>query len=186
MTLSVSRTMLIEQRIEMGSIISVYRLFSLAQRIKLGIVVVLIVVGGALEVFGVGVLFPYVAVLQDPSRIAHMNFVGYFYRWLNIDSDKTFIAGMSIGLLALFCFKGFFTIFLANYQLRFVNDIQTQLGRRLMARYLGNPYEFFLSTNTPPLIGNLTTSIVQLSSGVIQSALLLAAELVSFLGLLTF
>jgi ABC-type bacteriocin/lantibiotic exporter with double-glycine peptidase domain len=178
--------MLIEQRIEMGSIISVYRLFTVAQRIKLGIVVVLIVVGGALEVFGVGVLFPYVAVLQDPSRIAHMNFVGYFYRWLNIDSDKTFIAGMSIGLLVLFCFKAFFTIFLANYQLRFVNDIQTQLGQRLMARYLRSPYEFFLSTNTATLIGNLTTSILQLSSGVIHSALLLTAELVSFVGLLTF
>jgi ABC-type multidrug transport system fused ATPase/permease subunit len=170
----------------MGSITSVYRLFTVPERAKLGILVVLILVSGFLEVFGVGVLFPYVAILQDPSRISNMNYFGTFYRWLKIDSDSTFIVGMSIGLLALFCFKGFFTIFLANYQLRFVNDIQTQLGQRLMARYLRSPYEFFLSTNTATLIGNLTTSILQLSSGVIQSALLLTAELVSFLGLLTF
>jgi ABC-type bacteriocin/lantibiotic exporter with double-glycine peptidase domain len=186
MTLSVDGTVLIKLRIEMGSITSVYRLFTVAERAKLGILVILIVVGGFLEVFGVGVLFPYVAILQDPSRIAHMNYIGTLYRWASINSNQTFIVGMSIGLLALFCFKALFTIFLANYQLRLVNDIQTQLGQRLMAHYLRSPYEFFLSTNTATLIGNLTTSVVQLSSGVIQSALLLTAEVVSFLGLLTF
>ncbi len=170
----------------MGSIISVYRLFTVAERAKLGVLVVLIVTGGFLEVFGVGILFPYVSVLQDPSRIAHMNYVGTLYQWLNLNSDQTFIVVMSIGLLALFCFKALFTIFLANYQLKLVNDIQTQLGQRLMARYLGSPYEFFLSSNTATLIGNLTTSVVQLSSGVILSSLLLTAELVSFLGLLAF
>src|SRR5216683_2245267 len=186
MTLSVDGTVLIKLRIEMGSIISVYRLFTVAERAKLGVLVVLIVTGGFLEVFGVGILFPYVSVLQDPSRIAHMNYVGTLYQWLNLNSDQTFIVGMSIGLLALFCFKALFTIFLANYQLKLVNDIQTQLGQRLMARYLGSPYEFFLSSNTATLIGNLTTSVVQLSSGVILSSLLLTAELVSFLGLLAF
>jgi ABC-type bacteriocin/lantibiotic exporter with double-glycine peptidase domain len=170
----------------MGSIISVYRLFTVAERAKLGVLVVLIVTGGFLEVFGVGILFPYVSVLQDPSRIAHMNYVGTLYQWLNMNSDQTFIVVMSIGLLALFCFKALFTIFLANYQLKLVNDIQTQLGQRLMARYLRSSYEFFLSSNTATLIGNLTTSVVQLSSGVILSSLLLTAELVSFLGLLAF
>src|ERR1700716_208072 len=118
MTLSVDRTVLIERRIEMGSITSVYRLFTVAERAKLGILVILIVVGGFLEVFGVGVLFPYVAILQDPSRIAHMNYIGTLYRWASINSNQTFIVGMSIGLLTLFCFKALFTIFLANYQLR--------------------------------------------------------------------
>jgi len=47
----------LELRIEMGSIISVYRLFTVAERAKLGVLVVLIVTAGFLEVFGVGVLF---------------------------------------------------------------------------------------------------------------------------------
>jgi hypothetical protein len=32
-----------------------------------------------------------------------------------VGSDQTFITGMSLGLVALFCFKARFTIFLANY-----------------------------------------------------------------------
>ena len=170
----------------MGSVTSVYRLFTTSERAKLGTLVALIVVGGFLEVFGVGVLFPFVAVLQDPSRIAQMKYLGTLYHWLNVGSDQTFIVVMSIGLLALFCFKALFTIFLANYQVKFVNNIQTQLGRRLLAHYIRSPYEFFLSANTATLIGNLTTSVSQLSTGVIQSGLMLMAELVSFLGILAF
>ena len=170
----------------MDSITSVYRLFTVAERTKLGILVLLIVISGFLEVFGVGILFPYVAVLKDPARIAHMAYVRTLYRWLNVASDQAFIIYMSIGLLALFCFKAVFTIFLANYQLKFVNEMQTQLGQRLMAGYLRSPYEFFLSASTATLVGNLTTSVFQITSGVIQAALLLTAELISFLGLLAF
>jgi ATP-binding cassette, subfamily B, bacterial PglK len=170
----------------MGSITSVYRLFTVAERAKLGTLVVLIVVGGFLEVFGVGLLFPYVVILQDPGRIAQMDYVGALYRWMNVGSDQRFLVAISAGLLALFCFKALFTIFLANYQAKFVSDVQTQLGQRLLAHYLGRPYEFFLSANTSTLIGNLTTSVSQLSTGVIQASLMLTAELVSFLGLLAF
>ncbi len=138
---------------------------------KAGILVVLIVTGGFLEVLRRR--HPVSLCLRParPSRIAHMSYVGTLYRWLNLNSDRTFIVVMSIGLLALFCFKAFFTVFLTNYQLKLVNDIQTQLGQRLMTRYLGSPYEFFLSNNTATLIGTLTTSVVQLASGVILSSL---------------
>lgn len=170
----------------MGSITSVYRLLASAERAKLGTLVVLVVVAGFLEVFGVGVLFPYVAILQDPAKIAQMSYVSTLYRWIDVGSDQLFIIVISAGLLALFCFKALFTILLANHQVKFVNDVQIQLGERLLAHYLRSPYEFFLSANTATLIGNLTTSVSQLSTGVIQAALMLMAELVSFFGILIF
>jgi len=102
-----------------------------------------------------------------------MSYVGNLYQWLNLNSDRTFIMVMSIGLLALFCFKG--ALHHLSYQLP-VEACQTtykrNLDKRLMARYLGSPYEFFLSSNTATLIGNLTTTVVQLASGVILSSLL--------------
>lgn len=170
----------------MGSIGPVYRLLSSAERAKLGTLIFLIVLGGFLEVFGIGVLFPYVAVLQEPAKIAQMSYLGVFYQWMDPGSDQLFIIVISAALLALFCFKACFAVLLANYQVKFVNDVQTQLGERLLAHYLRSPYEFFLSANTATLIGNLTTSVSQLSTGVIQAALMLTAELVSFLGILIF
>lgn len=170
----------------MNSLISVYRLFTNDQRAKLRVLVLLIVVSGCLEVFGVGVLFPYVMILQDPSRIADVPYIRTLYSWLEISSGQVFLIGMSAGLLALFCFKAFFTVFLVNLQAKFVNDVQTELGRRLLTHYLKSPYEFFLSANTANLIANLTTSVSQLSTGVVQASLMLAAESISFLGLLLF
>lgn len=170
----------------MRSIASVYSLLATTERARLVTLIALIVVGGFLEVFGVSVLFPYVAILQEPDRIAQMRYIGTLYRWVDVGSDQLFIIVISAALLALFCIKALFTIFLANYQVKFVNSVQTQLGERLLTHYLRSPYEFFLSANTATLIGNLTTSISQLSTGVVQAALMLTAELVSFLGILIF
>lgn len=170
----------------MDSVASVYRLLTKTERTKLATLVVLIVVASFLEVFGIGILFPYVAILQDPGKIAQMRYVGALYQWLDLGSDQLFIAALSAALLALFCFKAIFTIFLVNYQAKFVNEVQTELGERLLGSYLSNPYDFFLSANTTTLVSNLTTSIFQLSSGVIQSSLMLTAELVSFFGILAF
>jgi ABC-type bacteriocin/lantibiotic exporter with double-glycine peptidase domain len=170
----------------MGPLVSVYRIFTASERARLGSLVLLIAVAGFLEVFGVGVLFPYVVILQDPGRIAQMPYLGTLYRWLNVGSDQAFIMAMSAGLLGVFCFKALFTVLVANYQLKFVNDLQAQLGRRLLARYIKGPYEFFLTANTSTLLANIMTSIGQLCSGVVQSGLMLAAELVSFVGLITF
>jgi ABC-type bacteriocin/lantibiotic exporter with double-glycine peptidase domain len=170
----------------MGWLTSLYRLFSRSERAKLGTLVVLTTVNGFLEVFGIGVLFPYVTILQDPTKISDMNYIGTLYHWLSVSSYQAFVVGMSIVLLAVFCLKALFTVFLTNFQVKFVHNIQTQLGSRLLAHYIRCPYEFFLWANTGNLIGNLTTSVSQLCGGVIQSSLVLAAELVSFFGLLLF
>jgi ABC-type bacteriocin/lantibiotic exporter with double-glycine peptidase domain len=175
-----------EKVIEMGWLTSLYRLLTPPERTKLGVLVVLITVNGLLEVVSVGALFPYVTVLQDPTKISDMKYFGTLYHWLSVSSDQAFVVGMSIVLLAVFCLKALFTLFLTNFQVKFVQNIQTQLGSRLLAHYIRSPYEFFLWANTGTLIGNLTTSVSQLSGGVIQSSLMLAAELVSFFGLLLF
>jgi ABC-type bacteriocin/lantibiotic exporter with double-glycine peptidase domain len=170
----------------MRSLLSVYGLLTVSERTKLGILVILTAFGGFVEVFGIGVLFPYVVILQDPGRILQIEYLAIIYRWLNFTSERSFLITMSVGLLVLFSFKALFTLMLANLQLKFVYDVQTQTGRRLLARYVGGPYEFFLSSNIANLIGTLTTSVGQMCSGVIQAALILAAEGVSFLGLVAF
>lgn len=170
----------------MRPLVSLHRLFSTSERSRLGALVVLTIIVSFFEVLGVGVLFPYVAVLQDPAQVARIEYLAILNRWLGLGSDRAFIVVMSISLLALICIKALATLALANLQLRFVNRMQTQFGRRLLEKYLGGPYAFFLSANTANLIGNLTTSLGQLCGGVIQSSLFLAAELVSFLGLAIF
>ena len=43
-------------------------LFSLPERVTLAVLVLLLILNGILEVFGIGLLLPYGIILQDPSK----------------------------------------------------------------------------------------------------------------------
>ena len=146
----------------------------------------LMVFSGLLEVFGIGMLFPYVSILQDPSAISHMRYVSAIYRGLGFESQRSFLIAMSAFLLLTFSVKGFLALWVANFQSRFARAKLADLGRTLLCRYLHRSYAFFLSANTSVLIGNLTTSLSQLCVGVIQSALSLASEVIVAVGLIAF
>ena len=161
-------------------------LFTRRDRAILFLLTLLMVLGGMLEVFGLGMLFPYVQILQDPTRISDVRYVRALYEWLGFHSHRSFLIAMSMALLVTFLVKGVVTIWVTNFQLRFVNAKLADLGSTLLSRYLHQPYTFFLSTNTSVLIGNLTTSITQLCQGVIQSALLLASEATVTAGVVVF
>jgi ATP-binding cassette subfamily C protein len=162
----------------------VYQLFTRDQKVKLGALVALTVVNGFLDVFSIGMLFPYVALIENPERISKMQYLGAVYRWFNLGSEQSFLIVMSIGLLFLFCARGFFALWLTNFQLRFVNDARTRFGRRLLRLYMEGPYELFLATNTTTLIANLTSSLNEMCGGAMASALALIAETIAFLGLI--
>jgi ATP-binding cassette, subfamily B, bacterial PglK len=161
-------------------------LFTRKDRTILLFLTLLMVLSGLLEVFSLGMLFPYVQILEDPTRISSVRYVREVYERLGFGSHRSFLIAMSLALLVTFVVKGVVTLWVTNFQLRFVNGKLADLGSTLLSRYLHQPYAFFLSTNTSVLIGNLTTSITQLCQGVIQSALSLASEATVTAGVVVF
>ena len=170
----------------MSSLRSLSSLFTRSDLVTIGVLVLLMVLSGLLEVFGIGMLFPYVAILQDPAKIAQSTYLSAIYRGLGFESDRSFSIAMSGGLLAVFLAKGFFSLWMTNFQLRFIYAKQSELGQSLLTRYLSQPYAFFLSANTSTLIGNLTTSVSQVCGGVMHSVLSLIAEAMVLAGLVIF
>ena len=161
-------------------------LFTRKDLATLTFLMLLMVFSGLLEVFGIGMLFPYVSILQDPSMISHMHYMSAVYRAVGFESQRAFLIAMSIFLLLTFCAKGFLALLVTNFQSRFARLKLADLGRRLLCRYLHRSYIFFLSANTSLLIGNLTTSLSQLCVGIFQSSLLLASEVIVSVGLVAF
>ena len=124
-------------------------------RLTLAGLVALMAVGGLLEGLGIGLLFPYVAILQDPTKIARTPILSMVYEYAGFASYRAFSIAMSVGLLALFMAKALFSLLTSNFQTRFVYGKQVELGQRLLANYLSRPYAFFLNANTSNLIGIL-------------------------------
>src|ERR1700722_13074121 len=96
----------------------------------------LMVFSGLLEVFGIGMLFPYVAILQEPSTISHMRYVGAMYRGLGFESQRSFLIAMSVFMLLIFCAKGLLALCVTGFQSKFARLKLADLGRTLLSRYL--------------------------------------------------
>jgi ATP-binding cassette, subfamily B, bacterial PglK len=169
----------------MDSIKRFSSLFTLSERVTLAVLVLLLILNGILEVFGIGLLLPYGIILQDPSKVAGTTYISWIYRAFRFRSDQSFLIAMSIGLLTIFLAKGFFSLWITNFQFRFIHAKQTQLGQALLRRYFSWPYALFLSTNTSILIGNLTTTLQRLCDSITQM-LALIAETIVLVGLSIF
>jgi ABC-type multidrug transport system fused ATPase/permease subunit len=142
------------------------------------------VMGGLLEVFGIGLLYPYIAILQDPSKITTNHYTDAIYRYLAFTSSQSFSVFLSVFLLAIFCSKAVFAIWMSDFQVRFIYGKHSQVARDLLTQYLKQPYSFFLSTNTSILIGNVTTSLNQVFAGAVQAVLATVSEFIVLAGLL--
>jgi ATP-binding cassette, subfamily B, bacterial PglK len=170
----------------MNPIKNLWILAAPGDRTALFFLVLMIVINGLLEVFGIDLLLPYGTLLQEQDKIGENRYLSTIYHVLPFSSTRSFLMAASLILLSIFLAKAAFTLWMTNYQLRFINFKQTELGERLLAGYMSQPYAFFLANNTSKLIGNLTTTLNQLCSGVIQSGLTLLAEIIVLLGLVSF
>jgi ATP-binding cassette, subfamily B, bacterial PglK len=150
------------------------------------LLVLLMVISGFLDILGLGLVFPYITVLQDPEKLSSVQYFGVFQKWSASLSNDEIYVGLSVGLVAVFAFKGLFTLLLSRYQVRFVYTLQTRLGQEMFERYLGRPYSFFLVANASTLTTNLTRSINELCTGVIQTVLTILAEAITLTSVVAF
>lgn len=158
-------------------------LFQRRDTLTLLILVAGTVLNGLLEVAGLGMMLPYVDLLQNPDRIHTSRYLKAVSQLTGLSDPRSFLIAISGLLLALFVAKGVAALWVANAQYKFVNFKLADLGVRMLGGYLDRPYSFFLGVNSSVLLGNLTTSITQLCQGVVQSLLGLAAEATVSIGI---
>ena len=102
---------------------------------------------------------PFLALVARPSRIFEHSILSSAYKTLGCESPREFllIAGVVLFLLLLFG-NG---LSAANHWLmqRFLQRKQQALATELLARYVRQPYSFFLQRNTTELAQNVLTEV---------------------------
>jgi len=118
------------------------------------ILLVLMVVGMGMEMIGIGLVIPAIALLTQPD-------IGSTYHHLQpilaALGQPTKIQLVSSGVLALVLFyitKSVYLVILASKQNKFIFHVQADLSERLFAGYLRQPWTFHLEKNSAQLIRN--------------------------------
>lgn len=111
----------------MQTIKKVLSLLTKKERSKIAYLVILMVIGGFLELLGVAGIFPLISAITEKKV-----------------SDIRYIIILSVALLAIYVIKNTFLMFMYSRVYKFVFDGRSRLATRLFTQYMKEDYEFHL------------------------------------------
>lgn len=143
----------------------------------------LMLIGMVLEMLGVGLVIPVIALITDESLAKKYVQLQPALDFLGNPNQKTLIAGAMLLLVAIYIVKTVFLGFLVWKQSRFAFGIQASISQRLFTTYLRQPYMFHLQRNSATLIQNATQEVNQFTFGAILPGMGLMTEGLVVIGL---
>ena len=155
---------------------SIYSIFSPKERSKGIIVIGLAILLGVLEAAGVASVMPFLAVAGNPEIINEVWTLRWTYEKLAFPTTRNFLIFLGTASVGVLIFTSFFRLF-ANYvQIRFISMRRHSLSKRLFAKMLGQPYEYFLNRNS----GDLAKSILSEANEVVNQVLKPLVDVISY------
>ncbi|OGO28984.1 MAG: ATPase [Chloroflexi bacterium RBG_16_52_11] len=149
-----------------------------SQRRAAVLLLVLMLIGMLLEIVGIGLVIPALALIMDANLAVRFPVLEPALVALGHPAHAQLIGGGMLALVFVFSIKTAFLVFLAWKQSEFVFGLQESLSQRLFSGYLRQPYTFHLRRNSAQLIRNVTGEVGVLINAALAATLFLAEILV--------
>ncbi len=111
-------------------------------------IVILMLIGGVLEAFGIAMIAPVMQVVIDPKQVEESRILSGIYSLFHLGSTTQLAALIMVALILVFVVKNVFLYFMNVVQLRFVYTNQFATSRRMMINFMQRPYEYYLNADT--------------------------------------
>ena len=140
----------------------------------------------AMEVFGIGMIGPFVSLATNPDLIEKHDILASIFSHTGIASKHLFIALVGLSIIIIFTLKSFILWWTRTEIYGFGTQQQVFLRERLMHAYLDAPYTFHLGKNSSDIINNILGETSKFSYRVLNPLLELTANvfIVVFLAIL--
>jgi ABC-type multidrug transport system fused ATPase/permease subunit len=135
------------------------------------------VLGAFFETVTIGVVFPFIAVFQDPKLLFNAPHLGWFLSSLDISEPQELLFILGPALIILFAIKTGYLIQLYRWLFRYAMKKHVNLARQLLAGYLSGPYTLHVQRNSAELIRVTTRSVEDFTSGFMVNLLIVLGEL---------
>lgn len=149
------------------------------QKLKMVQILILMIVGAALETASIAMVLPAVNTLMDPDCVEGDGLLADVYRMTGFDSPTQFTVMLLALIILGFVLKNVFLYFQNVVQLRFVYTNQFETSQRMMINFMKRPYEYYLNADTS-IIQRMITSDVNNMYGLVLATLQLISEVIIF------
>lgn len=130
-----------------------------------------------MDTLGIISIMPFLAVLGNQNLIQTNPVLNRLYDLGGFSSDYDFLFALGLGSLCAVLLSAGLRAFSTYTIYRFANMLRDSMARRLLAGYLRQPYEYFLSRNTADLSKRILSDVDQ----IVQQCLIPAMQVVGYL-----
>jgi len=153
-------------------------LLSFNERRKLIWLLLMMLIMAFVETLGVASIFPFIAVLTNPTIIETNVFLNKIFqvsKIFGVENNKHFFFLLGIFVFLILVISLVVKVCTSFIQVRFVKMLEYSIGKRLMESYLNQPYSWFLSHNSNDLVKNILSEV----NHIIENAIYPVAEMIA-------
>lgn len=137
------------------------------------------------ETFSIGAIFPFMALVIDPSGVSHSgNFMELILSTGKNIFGQQFVIILALVLFLTFVTKNLLLYFLIVFENKVIFRNMTHSETKLFNGYLEAPYLSHLNNNTANLIRNVTFEVGAVFNSVLRSVLSIAVDVMTIFAIL--
>ena len=145
----------------------ILRLLNGSERKRLYMLFGIMTISALIEVAGIVSILPFLSLITNPALINDNNILKWLYTTLNFQSTNKFLIFTGVVVLLVLIISNVLVILTMWGVARFTNMRNYSISRRLLSRYLHQPYAFFLNKNTIELGKNILSEVAYVTGGVL-------------------
>ena len=129
-------------------------LLSIKERKRMTLLLLMIFIMALLEMIGVASIFPFIAILSDPSLIETNSIINKSFqisKIIGIENNQEFLFSLGIVVFILFIVSLIFKALTSYMLVHFTQMCQYNFSKRLVERYMNQPYGWFLNQHSADL-----------------------------------
>ncbi len=156
----------------------IFSLFTYPEKRQVFWLFLAVIVRGLVEVAGVASIMPFIAVVSNPAIIETNTYLAFLYAAGEFSSTRTFLIVLGIVVFVVILCNNLLSALTEWALVRFTWLRGHTLARRLFARYLSQPYSFFLNENTANLGANILNEVGNFLKGVLRPFMEMVAKMI--------
>ena len=169
---------MIKRPLEFETIRKAWTVYPRQSKRRVPIVMLLGILGTALDAFGIGLVIPVMTTMSKASQGNSGSVLQPLFNFLGIRAVGTMVGVAVLSIVVAFFLKNAYQLFYTWYVSKFGNDSSQQLSSMLFRSFLRRPYTFHLQRNSSELLNvvqqevGMTLGIVTSTTGLIKEFLL--------------
>lgn len=129
------------------------------QKINLGVLLVIILIGAFVELLGVSAVMPLINVAMEPDGVGERWYFVLISKYTGITDANQMIVFLAVVLIVIYILKNLYVTMMYSLQYRFVFNNQQRLSVRMMKSYMQQDYLFHVSRNVAEFQRNIVNDV---------------------------